>query len=188
VSHLGDFFKSRRQEMGLNLGQLTRLLGYQNLSRGCNKIKAFEAGGKVHPDLLARLAVVLEVSPDEIRGCVAEIYKDWLAWANEPIRPYVVVRLMACVYQRVQLPEDALDPEGAEAFASDVARVRKSRAWLVLSRRVSVEFDVEGMRRGSLEATTQMPCEPYATIGGQRVQFDFDDGDVGLWPIDDPGR
>jgi hypothetical protein len=98
----------------------------------------------------------------------------------------VVVRLLACVYHRFQLPEDALDPETAEAFAAEMARKSKSRTWLVISRRVSVEFDAEGMRRGRLEATPEMPCEPYATIGGQRVQFDF--GGAGLRPIDEPGR
>lgn len=147
------------------------------------RIRDFEGGGKVHPALLGNLADVLGVGPDEIRRLVAEDHADWLAWADEPIRPYVVVRLMACVYQRIQLPDDALDPEAAEAFASNVARERKMRAWLVLSRRVSVGFDEAGGRRGRLEATPEMPCEPFAKVGGHRVQFDFDRG-VAVLPIE----
>jgi transcriptional regulator with XRE-family HTH domain len=187
VSHLGDFFSRRRNEKKLSLGQVARLLGYSNLSRGANRIQAFEGGGKAHPDLLGKLAELLEVGPDEIQQHMYEDYKDWLAWANEPVRPYVVVRLMACVYQWVQLPDDALDPEGAEAFAADVAREGQMRAWLILSRRVSVEFDVEGNKRGRLEATPETPCEPYAVIGGKRVQFDFGGG-MSLRSLDEPGR
>jgi hypothetical protein len=92
---------------------------------------------------------------------------------------------MACVYQRVQLPDDALKGEAAEAFAANIAREKKMRAWLVLSRRTSLYFDMDGNKRGRIEATPEMPCEPDATIGGKRVQFDFDGG-MGLQPIDGP--
>lgn len=187
MSHLGEFFRRRRAEKGLGLGDLARLLGYRNVTKGANRIRAFESGGKVHPDLLARLADVLGVGPDEIRRLVAEDHADWLAWADEPIRPYVVVRLMACVYQRVQLPDDAHDPEAAVAFAAEVARRRKMRAWLVLSRRASIYFDGDGNRRGRIEATPEMPCEPFAVVGGDRVQFDFDGG-VAVLPIDRPPK
>jgi hypothetical protein len=84
--------------------------------------------------LLARLAPVLEITTDEIRQSLGEDYRDRLARANEPIRPYVVVRYLACVNYRIELP-----------------------------------------------------CEPYAMIGGKRVQFDFD-GSYVLRPIDEPSR
>jgi transcriptional regulator with XRE-family HTH domain len=187
MSHLGDFFRNRRVARKLALSQIARLLGYKNLSRGCNKIKAFEAGGKAHPDLLGKLAKVLEVGPEEVRQRVAEDYRDWLAWANEPIRPYVVVRILACIYQRVELPDEALSPVAAEAFAADLARDREFKVCLVLSRRVSVWFDDTGKESGRQEATSDLPCEPFAVIGGRRVQFDFDNG-MGLRSIDEPGR
>lgn len=150
------------------------------------------------------------------------------------MRPYVVVRLMACVYQRVQIPDEALTGESAEAFAANIVREKKMRTWLVLSRRVSVYFDADGRKQGQrtskglkpkgfrktghagsplnevsrsgppwkprgfnvrwpcgrkggrIEATPEMPCEPYMTIGGRRFQFDFDGG-MGFKPIDGPG-
>ena len=74
MSHLGSFFRERRIEKGLAFGQLARLLGYKNVSGGCNRIQAFERGGKVRPDLLGKLAEVLEVSPDQIRQLAAEDY------------------------------------------------------------------------------------------------------------------
>ena len=111
--------QQRRLEKKLTLGQLARLLGYTNANKGCNRIKTFEAGGKVLPDLLSKLAEVLYFGPDEIRQAASKDYQDWLDWASEPIRPYVVVRLMPAIYQRVQLPDDVLDSQKAEVFASE---------------------------------------------------------------------
>lgn len=187
MSHLGDYFRTRRRERDLTLGQLARLLGYRNLSKGSNRISSFEAGGKVHPDLLGKLAGVLEVTPDEIRRLAAEDYRDWLAWANEPIRPYVVLRLLACVYQRIELPDEAMDPEAAQQFAAGLARDRKRMVFLIMSRRLSIGFDATGTAYSRTEATPDMPCEPYAVIGGRRCQFDFSGSDV-LRPIDEPKR
>jgi hypothetical protein len=105
--------------------------------------------------------------------------------ASEPVRPYVVVRILPAVYQRIELPDHALGPEAAEAFAANVARERRMKVCLVLSRRASVWYDAEGNKTGRLEATPEWPCAPYAVIGGKRVQFDFGGG-VGLKPIEEP--
>jgi transcriptional regulator with XRE-family HTH domain len=185
MSHLGDFFRARRVEQGLSLGQLARILGYRNVTRGSNRIKTFEAGGKVAPELLAKLASALAIGDDEVRRLAAEDYREWLRWADEPVRPYLVIRHLACVYERVALPDDALDPATAEAFAARLARERKRRVCLVLSRRLSVGFDVTGRMGSRLEATPDVPCAPYAVIGGRRCQFDFRGGVV-LRPIDEP--
>ena len=79
-------------------------------------------GGEVQPGLLDSMPEVLEASHEEIRQRAYEDDKDRLAWASEPIRPYVVVRLLATVYQRAEFLDDALDPEAAEAFAANVAQ------------------------------------------------------------------
>jgi hypothetical protein len=161
------------------------LLGYRNLTRGCNRSQQFEAGGKVATDLLARLASALEISPDQVRALAAEDYREWLAWANEPMRPYVVIRHLACIYQRIELPDDALDPEAAEAFAARLARERNRMVCLVLNRRLSVGFDATGNESQRLEATPEMPCEPYVEIGGRRYLFNFS-GDELVRLIDQP--
>jgi hypothetical protein len=57
----------------------------------------------------------------------------------------------------------------------------------VMSRRLSIGFDSTGKEYKRLEATPEMPCEPYALIGGKRVQFDFTGGDI-LRPIEESGR
>jgi hypothetical protein len=93
---------------------------------------------------------------------------------------------MACVYQRFELPENARSPEAAEAYAACLARERKLMVCLVQSRRLSVYFDNLGQVEQRLEASPEVPCEPYAVIGGKRVQFNFSGGAV-LRPIDEPG-
>jgi hypothetical protein len=94
---------------------------------------------------------------------------------------------MACVYQRAQLPDDALTIEMAKDHAARLARENKRMVWLVLSRRVSIRFDATGKADLPGEATPDMPCQPYLVIGGKRVNFDFTGGNV-LCQIDEPSR
>ncbi len=187
MSRLGDFFRNRRLGRNLTTGQLARLVSYRNLSRGANRIRSFEDGGKVAPDLLARLAEALEIEPEEVRRIAAEDYADWLAWADEPVRPYLVLRWTACAYQRVELKDEALEPEAAEGYAGRVARERGVMACLVLSRRLTVYFDASGRVYGRREATPEVPSQPYAGFGNQRCQLNLGGGEV-LRPIDEPGR
>ena len=42
MSHLGDAFMAGRLERKRTLGQLARLAGYRNLTRGANRIHGFE--------------------------------------------------------------------------------------------------------------------------------------------------
>jgi transcriptional regulator with XRE-family HTH domain len=178
MNHLGKLFRARRVKKGLSFHQLAALVGYGNLNKGSNRIQRFESGGKILPDLFAKLASILEVNPDEISRSLAEDYQEWLSWANEPIRPYVVMRLMACVYQQSQLPDDALTIEAAKDHAARLARDSKKMVWLVLSRRVSIGFDETGKEGLPIEATPNMPCVPHLIIGGKRVQFDFTGGNT----------
>src|SRR5690242_2016092 len=90
MSHLGDYFRARRLEHSLTTGQLARITGYQNLSRGSNRIQTFEGGGKVAADLLGKLATALDIRPDEVHRLATEDYREWLRWAEEPIRPHLV--------------------------------------------------------------------------------------------------
>jgi hypothetical protein len=76
--------------------------------------------------------------------------------------------------------------EGGE-FASDLARERGFKVCLVISRRISVWYDARGVEYARTEATPEMPCEPFAVIGGKRVQFDLSGGEV-LRAIDERGQ
>ena len=154
MSHLGNSFRYRRIEKGLGFGQLARQLGYKNLSGGCNRIQAFERGGKVRPTSSASWPRPWRSAPIRFAFMPARTTRTgWPGPASRsgpPVRP-----LLAAVYQRIELPDDALDPEAAGAFASDVARERKLRVCLVLSRRDSIWFDTEGRESGRSEATPE---------------------------------
>jgi hypothetical protein len=116
-------------------------------------------------------AAILEACPDEVSRSLAEDYEEWLGWVTEPIRPYLVTRPMACVYQRLQLPDDALSFNEAKDYAAQLARESEKMVWLL--RRVSIRFEATGKADPPAKATPHMPCEPYVVFGGKRVQFDF---------------
>jgi hypothetical protein len=94
---------------------------------------------------------------------------------------------MACVYQRLQLPDDALSFNEANDYAARLARESEKMVWLVLSRRVSIKFDATGKADLPGEATPDMPCEPYVVIGGKRVQFDITGG-TDVRQVEGPSR
>ena len=103
-------------------------------------------GGEVHPGLLGSMAEVQEASREEIRRRAYEDDKHWPAWADEPVRSYMVVRRLTAVCRRVEVPDEAPGPEAEEAFAVNVAREWRMEVCLVLSRRASVWSDDYGKR------------------------------------------
>ena len=78
----------------------------------------------------------------------------------------VIVRWIAAVYSTVELPPDATeDTVKAEAFACQVARERKRKVCLVVSRRLKVWVNERG------EVTSRSGPEtppPHMSMGGCR--------------------
>ena len=104
-----------------------------------------------------------------MNGLLQEDLEDWLRWANEPIRPYLVVRLMAAIYSQADLPDEVRSVEEAERYASEFAKGHRLRVCLVLSRRVSVYFADDGSFRYASEAVPGgEPNQPYTVVGGRR--------------------
>jgi hypothetical protein len=168
-THLSEHFKKRRLEKGLRLSELARLLGYSNLSKGCQRIETFEGCGDITSDLFAKLALALEIDQLTIDRLAQEDLREWAAWANEPIKPYMVVRAMATVYCPVNLPDEIQSVEEAQAFASKRAREWSKRICLILSRRISVWYAADGTVEQITEAVPGGgPNQPYTEIGGKR--------------------
>ena len=138
-SKLSDFFWRTRFKKGLRLGQLARLCGCKNISKACRKIQAFEQGGCIQADLLLKLADALEIDRATVAALVEEDLADWYHWANEPVRPYIVLRLMAAIYCPVEIPYEVQSAEEAEAYASALCRGHHMRACLGPSRRIGQE-------------------------------------------------
>ena len=172
---LAKHFHDRRIERGLNLAQLATLAGYPNTLKGMNRLVAFEREGEVHPDLLRKLSVILDVDEGTIRRLAAEddrlFLEDWNRWADEPVEPYAVVRMLACVYQHNNLPPEITSTEAAEAFAANLARRWKRKVCLVVSRRYSVWLDEAGEVYSRSEAVPGQPNTPYVRLGRSRQAF-----------------
>ena len=80
----------------------------------------------------------------------------------------LVVRLMAAVYVRKDLPAEVTTPKEAEAWARAFARQHRFRVCLVVSRRISVWIDAQGQVEARTEATLGHPNLPFMQLKGRR--------------------
>jgi transcriptional regulator with XRE-family HTH domain len=168
-THLSRFFRQRREARKLSFGEVARQLGYKNVAKGANKIIKFERDGNIRPDLFRRLAQVLEVSEEDIRRCLQADREEWERWADEPIEPHLVARIIPAVYSTKRIPVELQSSrEAMEKFASAFAKERKWRTWLVLSKRTRVWFDEKGERTGVTEDSFSGSFGPFMRLGGKK--------------------
>ena len=169
TTHLAEHFARRRREKGLKLGQVARTLGYRNVAKGSRRVQAFEQTGEIDSRLFTKLAAVLEVDQATVNRLLQQDLEDWTKWANEPIKPYFVVRLMPAFYSQGDLPDEVKSVEEAERYASEFAKERRLRVCLVLSRRVSVYFAADGSFQYASEAVPGGgPNVPCMVVGGRK--------------------
>ena len=175
TTHLARYFHKRRLEQGLRLSEVALLVGYRrtdrSLSHGCNKLHRFEQSGEIDDRLLKRLMEALEVDQASVNALLQKDLEDWLRWADEPVSPYLVVRLLPGFYTEAKLPDDVRSVEEAERYASGFAKERRLHVCLVLSRRICVYFADDGTCRGAAEAVFGgRPAQPHMQIGGRRCR------------------
>jgi transcriptional regulator with XRE-family HTH domain len=179
TNHLGGYFRERRQQRGLSLGQLARLLGYRTVSKGANRIARLEREGAVTEDLLLRLAGVLSIDLPTVEGLLERDRQDrlraWEEWVSQPVPIRLIVRYAPAVYGSVALPEGVTTPVEAEAFACAHARQHGRRVSLAVSRRLSVWVGEDGRVEARTEATPDRPNTPFLRLkgGGQKFLFGF---------------
>ncbi len=175
MNKLGDFLRAERLKRGLSLGQLARLAGYKNLSKGARRILALERTSMAKPDLLVNVAEALNLDWAIVEQLAEEDYQErlrvWEAWANEPVPMCLVVRLIAAVYVRKALPEEVTTPGQAETWACEFARQHHCRVCLVVSRRISVWIYAQGEIESRTEATPSQPNVPFLEVRGRRFLF-----------------
>ncbi len=125
-THLSRYFQQQRLDRGLKPGQLARLAGCLNVPKNGSRIRTFELSGHITHELFEKIATVLEIDAATIQRLVEqdrrEFFQAWLQWVNEPIKPYLVIRLMAAIYSSRALPAEISTQEEAEKWASAVAR------------------------------------------------------------------
>ena len=170
-SQLSKHFRETRLDKGIRVSHLARLCGYTNLSRGSRRIHNFESGGSIHRPLLMKMADALGIDRSKVEALVEEdrhqFFEEWSKWANEPIYPYLVVRMMAAVYCQHRLPPEIESVEEAEAFAADFTKTHRLKSCLVLSRKISVWFAEDGSVSSVTEAVPGQANSPAMWIGGR---------------------
>lgn len=175
TNHLGTFFREQRLQRGWSVGELARLVGYHNVSKGSNRITRFEVIGEVKEDLLFNIADVLGIDLAQIEELAEqdrqERIRQWEAWVNEPVPIHIIVRLRATVYASKPLPPDVFTHEQAETFACDYAQKHRLRVCLMLSRRHSVWIDIEGQVYDRTESTPNNPNPHVSRLQGRIRTF-----------------
>lgn len=178
ASYLNEFFRSRRIEQGLSLGQLARLAGYGNANKGIRRILQFEREGVIRNDLLVRLTEALTITWwDLFQALVEHFHQQRLqeqAWDNEPFQPYLIVRYMAAIYGQHVLPDGVETADAAHEYACDYARQHRWRVCLVLSRRRCVWISACGVVERREEALLGQIGLPVSHVRGSRRPLWFD--------------
>jgi len=189
TTHVATFFRKRRLSLGLRLSEVALRVGYRrtdrSLSHGCNRLQRFETTGNIDSRLFKKLMLALDIDQATVNEFAQKDLADWLKWANEPIRPYLVVRLMPAIYSQAELPDEVRSVEEAEWYASAFAKEHRLRVCLVLSRRVSAYFAVDGFFEYASEAVPGGgPNQPYTVVGRRRCQVRFLDRGMALPEIE----
>jgi hypothetical protein len=145
MTNLSKYFRFVRARDHVPLSTLAKILGYSNLSKGANKITRFEQTGEIDPRLLLPLATALGISTDILRELKARDRQARERWADEPVEPHLVIRLMPSICGRKDLPK-GISRERAERVASVTARRSKMKVALIWNRRTTITFDEKGIR------------------------------------------
>jgi transcriptional regulator with XRE-family HTH domain len=176
-NHLAHHFQEARLARGFSLGQVARLAGYQNVSKGCNRIHHFERSGSIDRELLRKLATVLEINEATIKELAERDQRafldDWNRWVNEPIQPFLVLKMIPAVYSRRTVPDDLRTIEDAEAWASSVAAANRQKCCLVWSRRISCWFTEDGSLSHRSEAVPGELNMPLMQMPASKGRFLF---------------
>lgn len=173
-THLSRHFERLPLERELRPGQLAALMGCSNHSKIGGRIKRFEITGSISQELLKKLMAVLDVEDAVVEQLLAadhrEYLEKWLDWVNSPIQPYLLLRIMAAIYQKEPIPE-ALTQEQAENYASNFARENEKKCCLIWSRRLSVWFDSDGVVYDRTEAVPGVMNSLCIRIGSKSLLF-----------------
>ncbi|MCK6440810.1 MAG: hypothetical protein L6Q71_11510 [Planctomycetes bacterium] len=106
--HLGSYIEQERIRQGLRRSELATHAGWRS-TKGCRKITALERGEEVDEAALRRLVPVLNLNPSVIEMLLERDRQDLLAEIKRQevgFQPYMLIRLLAAVFMRVEIPVD----------------------------------------------------------------------------------
>lgn len=169
-TYLGDFLKSRREERSWTLGEVARPMEYRNVSKGARRVHLLEQGEAVPPDLLAKLTPLYGVDPSVVEELIAqdraEAVAAWERWADEPVSVQVVVRCLPGVYGTQSVPPGLTEDE-LIAHCRGLARRIGKRVYLVLSRRLTINFGESGEITSRNVASLDLDPRPSMRLGNK---------------------
>ena len=189
ATNLSTYFRQQRLQLGLRRGDVAQMMGYKSIIGTANKIVRFEKTGDIPADLFRKLATVLGIDEPTIQRLMeedwCEFIERWNEWANQPVKPHLVIRAIPGVFIQQPLPSGMKLPDEMEQYAVEWARERHMKVWLVISRRRSIFFDEDGVKKADQEAAPGQMNSPYMQIGGSKQKFLFGGG-LEMQPLDEP--
>ena len=178
-SELSRYFSTIRRRKGIRLGELARMIGYKNVSKGASQIDKFEKWNNIHEDLLMKLAAALGIDGQTVAQLIEEdrerYVREWMVWADTPVRPSLIFGHVGGFSWGETLPEGTTR-EAAERYAADIAKEKDRPILLVFSRRLSIDFDREGNRVSVNESKPGDINVPYLRFGRRKAMFNFGTG------------
>jgi hypothetical protein len=149
---------------------LAALAGFQNVSRQANKIFKIESGEEYAPEHALRSALALGIEEShflQMEQCDWDQYvEEWNEWADQPVRPYCVIRWIATVYGERELPESIVTLEDAEAEVAKIAKSLRKCACLVFNRRATSWFNPDGtLDRRTYSSPGAKANHPFGGVG-----------------------
>src|SRR6202030_3308201 len=95
------------------------------------------------------LAAVLGVDRATIKGLIEkdrrELVARWTEWANQPIAPHLIARLLPGYFMSHPIPEDLTTLDEMETHAAELAGDLHQEIWLVVSRKLAICFNEGGV-------------------------------------------
>lgn len=165
-TELGDFFRSRRTQLGFTLQDLARRLGYRNADKGARRLERLERQGGAKMALVHEAAAALGIGRQEVEALRARDEEakraDFEAWLLEPT-PRQLLGYAAGVTFELPLPE-GLGEEEACSHAVAVQEGLRLRVCLVLDRRRSLWIATDGTRQ-IVATSLDRPNYPFTTVG-----------------------
>lgn len=180
-NNLARYVKEERMSRGWNRAELSRRMGYQNVSKGMNRVLNLEREGTVPLEVLEKMISALGLDEEKVEDLLEqdrEAYEAaYEAWLDKPVEMHLTIRLIPAVFGHKSLPEHVTSEEEALAYACEQAKSRHKKVWLVVSRRKIIYIDEEGTSRGTGRATPYYDPGPWMSLKGKRDRFLFKEKD-----------
>ena len=113
-----------------------------------------------------------------------EWLRRWNDWVSQPIKPYLVVRIMSGFYVRQDLPSGIETEDDIRRCASSVAKRLNRKLCLVMSRRTSMWYLEDGTCEKITEAQPGVPNVPTMRFSGSDRNVTFHQQGRGLTLVD----